>query len=229
MSRTHGACANVRDIYKVHATFRREFGLSPALVRGVASGDTERAQIIADHIKLLVVFLEEHHHSEDAVVWPRLLYRAPKDVNLVVRLMEGHHQSIDKLSTEIGAALAPWRASAAPENGEALAGALDRLIAVLNEHMGLEEKVILPIVERHIFATEWEQMVNGGAARIPAEYAPVIIGMLMYEGGVEIVPPQARPALQDVAAQAYAAHAKRVHGTATPPRSSDFDRRHQRN
>ena len=46
----------------VHDMFRREFALMPGLVRGVAAGDRDRAQIIGDHIA-----------CPDAVAWGPLI------------------------------------------------------------------------------------------------------------------------------------------------------------
>ena len=85
-----------------------------------------------------------------------------------------------------------WHSSAGSERGETLADALDRMIPLLNEHMGLEEERIRPIVEKYITVTEWEEMVKEGVARIRPENVPLVFGMLMYEGGLEIVPPAAR-------------------------------------
>jgi hypothetical protein len=39
------------EMLMVHDVFRREFALMPALVRGVAVGDHNRAQIVTDHIE----------------------------------------------------------------------------------------------------------------------------------------------------------------------------------
>jgi len=87
--------------------------------------------------------------------------------------------------------------------------------------MALEEKLILPLVERHIFAVEWEEMVGHAAAGIPQEIGPVVAGMVMYEGGLHAVPEQLRTVLAEVAPGAYAAHCERVHGTPAPPRATD--------
>jgi hemerythrin-like domain-containing protein len=221
MSDTGNPYADTRDMYAVHAVFRREFALLPGLVRAVGAGDIDRAQIVTDHIKLLIFFLHDHHSSEDAVLWPRLLTRAPREIDPVVRLVEGHHEGIEALSVEIDGLLNTWSGSAASDDAEALAEALEQLVVVLCEHMDLEEKLVLPLVERHIFAAEWAKMVEGGVASIPPEVVPVMAGMLMYEGGQESLPPEVRAVLADAAPQAYAAYSERVHGTPTPPRSSD--------
>ena len=36
--------------------------------------------------------MHHHHSAEDAVLWPLLLARAPKEVDAVVQLAEGHHE-----------------------------------------------------------------------------------------------------------------------------------------
>jgi hypothetical protein len=48
----------------------------------------------------------------------------------------------------------------------------------------------------------------------------MLVGMLMYEGGLDVVPAPLREVMREVAPRAYAAHCQLVHGTATPPRST---------
>jgi hemerythrin-like domain-containing protein len=221
MSDTGSPYADTRHMYKVHAMFRREFALLPALVRSVPDKDEERAAVVAGHIRLVSLVLHHHHSGEDAVVWPALLARAPREIDPVVHLVEGHHQAIEEFLAEIGALLGTWTSGAASEDGEALAVVLERLAVALYEHMGLEEKLVLPLAERHIFASEWDKMVADEAASIPPEVGPVLAGMLMYEGGPDVVPPEMRAVLAELAPRAYAAHCQRVHGTPAPPRSTE--------
>ncbi|HVV23762.1 MAG TPA: hypothetical protein VHF06_30285 [Pseudonocardiaceae bacterium] len=49
----------------MHRMFQREIGQAPALIRGVAAGDVERAEIVADHVALVADILFHHHHAED--------------------------------------------------------------------------------------------------------------------------------------------------------------------
>ena len=69
------AYAGTRDMRTIHIVFRREFGLLPDLVQSHT--------------------LRHHHYAEDEVLWPLLLARAPKEVDPVVHLAEGHHQRKD--------------------------------------------------------------------------------------------------------------------------------------
>jgi hypothetical protein len=58
---------------------------------------------------------------------------------------------------------------------------LRRLAVTAFEHMGLEERLVLPLVERHIFATEWEAMEQQAVASMAPEEAMMAVGMVMYE------------------------------------------------
>ena len=221
MSAKANPYADTHDMYPVHAMFRREYALLPALVRAVAAKDAERAQVVAGHVRLVNLILHHHHAAEDATLWPALLKRAPREADSVIRLLEGQHGVLDVLLDEVSARLDGWTDGADSGDGEALATVLQRLAAALYEHMGLEEKLALPLVERHVFAAEWEEMVAAGAADIPPEIGPVLVGMLMYEGGLEVVPSEMRDVLGEIAPKAYAGYCEGVHGTPTPPRSDE--------
>lgn len=221
MSDSANPYADTRDMYKVHKMFRREYALLPGLVRAVEAKDAERAQVVAGHVRLVNTILHHHHTAEDAVLWPKLLKRASRDIDPVVRLLEGQHETLDVLFDAVNGLLDTWTDGADSDDGEAVAALLQRLAAGLYEHMGLEEKLALPLVERHIFATEWEEMVAGGAADVSPEIGPVLVGMLMYESGIDVVPPEMREMLADLAPKAYAAYSEGVHGTPAPPRSGE--------
>jgi hemerythrin-like domain-containing protein len=208
-------------MYTVHTMFRREYALLPGLVRAVAAKDEERAEVVADHVRLVNLILHHHHMAEDENLWPALLRRAPREIDPVIHLLESQHEGLDDLIDEVNARLDSWTDGADSADGEALAAVLQRLVAALYQHMGLEEKLALALVERYIFAAEWEAMIAEGAADIPPEVGPLVIGMLMYEGGLDAVPPGMRDVLGEMAPKAYAGYCEGVHGTPTPPRSGE--------
>jgi hemerythrin-like domain-containing protein len=217
--------ADTRDMYAVHTLFRREYALMPALVRSVAANDKERSGIVADHIELVNTVLHHHHRVEDKHLWPRLLDRGSKDVASIVHVMEDQHQRLETMIAQVDGATRSWRSSADSKSGATLADALDRMIALLDDHMGMEEERILPMVEKYITAAEWDMMVQEAAAETPRENIPLIFGMVMYEGDPEVIrqilsqmPPEMRPLVKEQASKAFASHSERVHGTATPPR-----------
>jgi hemerythrin-like domain-containing protein len=220
------AFADVRPMIMLHNALRREFHLLPALVRGVDGGDTGRSHVVAEHIDFLTIILKAHHHGEDVVLWPILLDRGPEEVAPVVHAMEVHHEQIERLIQEIAALSTTWRDGASSAEGKVLADSLDELIAVLDEHLGMEEERILPIVATCVTTREWDEMGNEAGADVTPALRLVGVGMLMYEGDPEVVdldlsraPVEVRAALKKAAPEAYAAHSLRVHGTATPARN----------
>jgi hypothetical protein len=60
-----------------------------------------------------------------------------------------------------------WRDGAGEADGTALALTLRRLAVTASEHMDLEERLVLPLDERHIFAAEWEAMEQHAIASRP--------------------------------------------------------------
>lgn len=221
MSGNGNPYADTRDMYTVHTMFRREYALLPGLVRAVAAKDEERAKVVADHVRLVNLILHHHHMAEDENLWPALLRRAPREVDPVIHLLESQHEALDVLLDEVSTRLDGWTEGADSADGEGLAAVLQRLVAALYEHMGLEEKLALPLVERYIFVAEWEAMIAAGAADIPPETGPLVVGMLMYEGGLDPVPPQMRDVLGEMAPKVYASYCEGVHGTPAPPRSGE--------
>jgi len=219
--------ADTRDMYVVHTVFRREFGLMPALVRGVADGDVARAELVGEHVQLLCDLLHEHHEAEDEVIWPRLLERGAEDVAPIVQTMEDQHNELEKVNQEIVVILPIWRDTAGQQYRAELAEALDALCPLLREHTAMEEGHVLPLAERYLTATEWQQVGQRAMDGLPKKRLPLLFGMGMYEGDPEVVkgilagiPLVPRLLLPAVAPRQFAAHSRRIHGTATPPRAA---------
>ncbi|MCI2423853.1 hemerythrin domain-containing protein [Saccharopolyspora sp. K220] len=216
---------DVRDMHMAHIMYRREIGLAPALIRDVADGDVKRAATVADHLQIVDNSLHHHHVAEDKHVWPRLVERVGAEAEPVVRVLEEQHRAIDALLDEVRAGLARWRGTADAPRGEALADAMARLHERLVEHLANEEDLALPLIEKHITAAEWGQMLADSAGDVAHEQMPLIFGMMAYEADPDTVrdiiaqmPPEVSGVIGDLAPQSYAAHAQRVYGTATPAR-----------
>ncbi|MGW3246152.1 hemerythrin domain-containing protein [Streptomyces sp. NPDC001070] len=217
--------ADVRDMYMAHTMIRREFGLLPRLVRDVEPDDTRRSETVGAHAELVCRLLHLHHEGEDLILWPLLLRRSGPEAEAVVPLMEEQHHAIEAANDEVARLLPRWRSTA--RDGEKLAEVLDRLSAALAEHMAMEERRILPLAREHITAAEWRRLGEHGMDEVPRKMLPLAFGMAMYEGDPEVIkavlaeaPLPARLVLPFLAPRLYARHAKRVHGTATPPRAN---------
>jgi iron-sulfur cluster repair protein YtfE (RIC family) len=216
------------DMRMMHNMFRREFALMPGLVGGVAAGDHDRAQIIGDHMEAVIAVLHGHHTHEDENIWPLLLDRCGESVASLVELMQGQHRQVATLLHQVDEDLSIWREGVTVESREALADVLDRLIPALKEHLSGEEDRVVPRMEQYITVAEWHAPMGDELAAFSAQL-PLTIGLLMYEGdphsidqAIASMPADARPVIRQQAAKTFADHSQRVHGTATPPRSTQL-------
>jgi Hemerythrin HHE cation binding domain len=216
-----------RDMLMMHNMFRREFALMPGLVGALVAGEHGRAQIIGDHVQAVIDLLHGHHTHEDEDIWPLLLARCTRAAGLV-GLMHGQHQQVATLLHEIYEALSVWRDAVTVESRAALADVLGRLIPALTEHLSAEEDRVVPVMEQYITVAEWHAPVGSELAADPAQFL-LTIGLLMYEGDPHSIdkfiaarPAGARPVIRGLAAKMFADHSQRVHGTATPPRSTEL-------
>ena len=217
--------ADVRDMYMVHTVFRREFGLIPGLVLEVREDDTRSGEIVGSHIDLMCRLLHVHHDSEDLLLWPLLQERGGEDAQAIVPTMQAQHAALDDTLGLITKLLGPWRATA--HRGAPLAAACSGLNAAITEHMALEEERILPLAEKYVTAAEWGRLGTHAMAQFPKNELTLLFGMSMYEAEPDVIrgvlaeaPLQARLLVPRLAPRAYAKHARRVHGTATPPRAA---------
>jgi hemerythrin-like domain-containing protein len=216
------------DMLMIHNMVRREFALMPGLVGAVVAGEHDRAQIIGDHVQAVIDLLHQHHTHEDENIWPLLLARCGESVAPLAGLMQGQHHQVATLLHQIDEALSIWRDAVTIESRQVLANLLDRLIPALKEHLSAEEDRVVPLMEQYITVAEWHPSMGSELAADPAQFA-LIVGLLIYEGDphsidqyVAAMPADARPGIRQLAAKTFADHSQRVHGTATPPRSTDL-------
>lgn len=154
---TSSARPLIQQMVVIHRVFRREFGLLPALSRGVAPDDLERSKDVADHATGLLRFVHIHHSGEDELLWPVLLDKVAIESDLIMR-MEQQHEHVAALLPHAQQLLPAWAAAPSTERGAELAATFEEIAAVLNEHLGQEETQILPLVETHLTVGEWERL-----------------------------------------------------------------------
>jgi Hemerythrin HHE cation binding domain len=216
-----------RDMLMIHNMFRREFALMPGLVGAVVPGERDHALIIGDHVRAVIALLHGHHTHEDEDIWPLLLDRCNEAAPLV-RLMEGQHHQVATVLRQVDEALRIWRDAVTAESRQALMDVLGRLIPALKEHLGAEEDRVVPLMEQSITVAEFHATLGSELAAEPAQL-PLTMGLLMYEGDPDSIdrfiagmPADVRPVIRQLAAKTFAVYAQQVHGTATPPRSTEL-------
>src|SRR5665213_105186 len=155
----------IQQMVVIHRVFRREFGLLPVLIRDVAPDDVERASFVADHATGLLRFVHIHHSGEDEFLWPVLLERVEVEADLI-RRMEDQHLHVAGLIPRAQELLPGWAAQPSAQRGEDLATTFEQIAAVLDEHLGEEEKQILPLVEEYLTLEEWARLGQHATASL---------------------------------------------------------------
>jgi hemerythrin-like domain-containing protein len=218
-----------REMVAVHDMLRREFALLPALVADVRVGASNRVQTVGIHIDGVTTVLHHHHQAEDDYVWPVLVDRCDDSAVALMGRMEEQHLELAGRLDAAKTALSTWRAISSAASRHALVDALRGLIPPLEQHLTDEEECVVPLMEQHITVVEWNEMVRRGTANADPAGLPLGIGMMMYEGDpdvidhtIESLPQEIRPVIRQLAAKAFADHSTLVHGTATPPRSTEL-------
>lgn len=165
--RTTGETVDTWVMVVIHRWFRREFAEMPALVRGVAPGDRDRARYVAGFVGMMVGLLHHHHAGEDELLWPRLLERVGSLDDELVRRMEKQHELVGAALTRVGELLPRWSRAADEATRRELAEVLEGMSGPLNEHLTEEESKILPLVSVHITQAEWDALGENGESGMP--------------------------------------------------------------
>jgi hemerythrin-like domain-containing protein len=226
----HGpGLTDVRMMIVAHTSFRRELGLGPRCIRGVPDGDRRRTEEIADHVELFLSLLHHHHSIEDELLWEKLLDRVPGELEPLVHTMENQHENVAGLLEQTGSAVHTWRTTADTGDGSKAAEFLTQLVVALTEHLDAEERRLLPIMARHISEEEWAEFTERGMESIPKRQMLLGLGMMLYEGDPDVVaielrtaPAPLRRLLPALGRRAFRRYARRIHGTATPPKGTEL-------
>jgi hemerythrin-like domain-containing protein len=214
---------DVRDMVVVHTALLREFRLAPAAVAAVPAGNRRRAGAVAGHIDFVCALLHHHHEGEDELLWPQLRTRVPAAANRLIDDAEAQHAGLDDALTRVQDLRAAWAADPSTERGAELATQLEKLHALLSEHLDFEERVLLPLAASALTEQQWRAIGEAAVAAMPKPQLVLAFGMFAYEGDPEVLrdmlrsaPAVPRALLPRLAPGVYARRARRVHGTPRP-------------
>jgi hemerythrin-like domain-containing protein len=159
--------AKTLDMVLVHRVFRRELHDVTALIDGVADRDVVRAQVVGDHLAFILSALHHHHMAEDELVWPKLQARMSAS-NRDIQRMSTQHAAIAAAVHRVEKLLGTWMTSGQRSCGQQLVAGVTELSALVDEHLDDEERVALPIIEKHLRDDEWRATIKRGASFLSA-------------------------------------------------------------
>ncbi|AXL92982.1 hypothetical protein C4J65_35490 [Streptomyces sp. CB09001] len=173
------------EMVLVHRLFLQEYAAAVAVIRAVAPGDTARAAVVAGHLAALGQMLTEHHLAEDELVWPRLAADPAVEAGLVARMEEQHERIADALG-RLERALPAWSAGAGLDLRDEVADACTDLLPALREHLGDEERHILPLVPGRFAAAQWARLSERGRAAVPRTHRLYMLAALGEAAGTDL-------------------------------------------
>jgi hemerythrin-like domain-containing protein len=216
--------ADSRDMVVVHDMFRREFKAIPALVSGVREGDVDLVANVADHVVWMVKFLHSHHEGEDMLVWPRLIERCPTETEPLIFTMESQHHGLAQCLDCLETKALDWRNTSAVAERNAVASAATDLLPRIAEHLDLEERKVLSLIDTYLTDKEWKQVGGSGLKKMSFSQLKVAFGMILHDATPEqvkimrdTIPLVPWTVFSLVGPRAYAKHSRRLYGGATTP------------
>ena len=172
------------DMRMIHGYFRLVFGQAPALAEGVADGDTARAALVSDHLASIADTLHHHHHGEDILLWDQLEARNPACSAHVSEMRRDHAAMSEELAA-LEAALPAWRADSSAQHRTTVLYALNGIHALLTQHLGAEEKQILPVAAAAFSQGEWDRLSQHGRASVPGSFRFIQLGFIVESLGAD--------------------------------------------
>jgi len=129
-----------------HRAMLRDLNRLTALLAGASAFPRKRAAAVAEYLEDLCDSIHHHHSAEDEVLWPVLERTAGPHVDLT-ELADDHAVLDPKLHGVRAGAAALRSTGTVPA---ALVAALTDLRDTLHEHIGDEERTIVPLIRRHV-------------------------------------------------------------------------------
>jgi hemerythrin-like domain-containing protein len=144
--------ADLRGYRAVHLALRDAAHAMAAAAPDLAAGDARRVTAFARYWKGYAGEVHAHHTTEDDVVFPALVTRAP-EIDDLLRVLDADHHHLDELMVEIDAAIdRVVRGGSADE----LTSHLQALAAHMDQHLAAEDEQILPRISAHFTQAEYD-------------------------------------------------------------------------
>jgi hypothetical protein len=140
-----------------------------------------------------------------------------------IGVMESQHAQIHQVVETLSGQLTSWTSVPSTARRDAVADTCDSAATVLEEHLGAEERDILPIAARAISQSEWDEIGERALDALPKDKKMLVLGTIRYwaprQQSAAItseIPRPIRPFVTAMADRAFRKEAVAVHGTATP-------------
>ena len=143
------------QLYEEHSSLAAVLHAMSVLVREVREhGKRVESRVFRAMLYYLDVFLErEHHHKEEAVLFPRIRQRT-HDADAVLDQLAEEHESGEQAIRDLEQAFLRYEEHGSSEFG-AFADAVDRYVERYRDHMRKEEREVMPLAQRVLNDQDW--------------------------------------------------------------------------
>ncbi|MFG2904683.1 hemerythrin domain-containing protein [Kitasatospora sp. NPDC048286] len=129
----------------VHAALRRDLARLPNALRLLQPDEDDKGEALLRHWNFVTAMLTCHHEQQDTRLWPIVRRFAP-ELRLLLNWLEDDHHNLDHSFTRVTTLVR----IASRDTGSAwpVAYAMEDLAARLETHLRIEERQLLPRMER---------------------------------------------------------------------------------
>lgn len=163
------------DMAAVHKVFRSSLASAPKFVASTL-GDAERRGVIANYYANLMSLLETHHESEEVLLFPLLIERAPEH-EAIVEETESQHADVVALIHAATDHLSSWDAVGDSQSQD-MVYSLQALDAVLTPHLDQEEKEVVPLAGEYMTVEEWGMLPGHSLGNFKGDKIWLILGLV---------------------------------------------------
>jgi hemerythrin-like domain-containing protein len=210
---------NTDDMLMIHGLMRVAFRDAEKLVRAAPPENAERAEVLSGHVIEISDGLHRHHTGEDELLWDQLSAKSP-GCALHIGLMKRQHAAMGEALYRAEKAAVAWEEQPDEAHRDAMAAALADINALLKQHLGDEERLILPTAGQVMSQREWNRLGEHGRAAIPKNRMFIQLGFILDSMPPEAarrfldeaLPAPARVLYRLIGRRQYLAHRRKVYG-----------------
>ena len=154
--------ADLRGYRAIHVALRDAAHAMAAAAPSLTASEPKRLAAFRAYWKGYAGEVLAHHTTEDDVVFPELVRRAPELAALMDRTDADHHH-LDELMEDVTTALAAISEGAGSERAAAL---LRQVADHMEEHLDMEDRDLLPVIEVSFTQEEYDALEEKALAII---------------------------------------------------------------
>jgi hypothetical protein len=169
----------------LHQLARRELRLLAEVSAWTAADDAGHAAALARHAELVGRVLLHHHAVERDRLWPVLRRSVPADVHTdldaALASWTTDCSRIDARLRDVATAARQWAVATTPPARDAFARACADLARAVAAQTAEEERVLLPLLERHLAPADWTAVARSACAGLSPRERTMLVGLALED------------------------------------------------